>query len=66
MEIRLEKRRGEELLAVEERRLSERMYFRDELVLLLELAGFESVAVRAGYADREPTPDDDFLVFAAS
>ena len=66
MEIRVEKRRGEELLAVEERQLSERMYFRDELVLLLERAGFTSVEVRAGYADREPTPDDDFLVFVAS
>jgi RimJ/RimL family protein N-acetyltransferase len=66
MELGVEKRRGEELLATEERRLTERMYFRDELVLLLERAGFESVDVRAGYSDAEPTPDDDFLVFVAS
>jgi SAM-dependent methyltransferase len=41
------------------------LYFTHELVLLLERAGFSEVDVRAGYEDRKPTPDDDFLVFLA-
>jgi hypothetical protein len=41
------------------------LYFTRELVLLLERAGFSDVDVRAGYEDRKPTADDDFLVFLA-
>jgi SAM-dependent methyltransferase len=50
---------------VEEERytLTERMYFRDELVLLLERAGFAEVDVRGGYDDGEPRPDHEFLVY---
>jgi SAM-dependent methyltransferase len=50
---------------VEEERytLTERMYFRDELVLLLERAGFAEVDVRGGYDDGEPRPDQEFLVY---
>jgi SAM-dependent methyltransferase len=50
---------------VEEERytLTERMYFRDELVLLLERAGFAEVEVRGGYDDGEPRPDHEFLVY---
>jgi SAM-dependent methyltransferase len=65
MEIRAEKRRDGALLAREEHALSMRMWFRDELVLMLRDAGFASVDVRAGYTDRPPTADDDVLVFAA-
>ena len=53
-------------MPTEEHRLSMRMYFRDELLLLLERAGFEPVRVEAGYTGAEPTADDDFLVFIAS
>jgi SAM-dependent methyltransferase len=50
---------------VEEERytLTERMYFRDELVLLVERAGFGEVEVRGGYDDAEPRPDHEFLVY---
>jgi SAM-dependent methyltransferase len=50
---------------VEEERhtLTERMYFRDELVLLLERAGFGEVEVRGGYDDADPRPDHEFLVY---
>jgi len=65
-ELRVEKWRDDELVAAEERTLTERMYFRDELLLLLERAGFGSVEVRAGYTGAEPSADDDFLVFVAS
>ena len=36
-----------------------------ELLLLLEQAGFEDVTMRAGYEDREPTAEDQFVVFLA-
>jgi SAM-dependent methyltransferase len=65
MEIRAEKSRAGRVLATEEHRLSMRMWFRDELVLLLRHTGFRSVEVRGGYTDRPPTPDDETLVFIA-
>ena len=43
-----------------------RMYFRDELVLMLERAGFGSVRVEGAYTGDEATADDEFLVFIAS
>jgi hypothetical protein len=33
---------------------------------MLECAGFDSVGVEGEYTGREPTADDDFLVFIAS
>lgn len=65
IEMRIEKRRGGELVAEDERLLSMRMWFRDELVLMLRTAGFSAVTVRGGYDDEEPRPDHDFLVFIA-
>ena len=65
VEMRIEKRRDGELVAEEERGLSMRMWFRDELVLMLRTAGFRRVEVRGGYDDAEPRPDHDFLVFIA-
>jgi hypothetical protein len=41
------------------------LYFKDEIVLMLEHAGFSDVEVRAAYTDAEPTGEDDFLVFSA-
>jgi hypothetical protein len=41
------------------------MYFTNELVLMLEAAGFVDVALRAGYTDEAPTGNDDFVVFVA-
>lgn len=62
--LRAQKRVGGEV-AAEEHRLSLRLYFRDELLLMLERAGFESVRVEAGYTGAEPTADDDFFVYIA-
>ena len=63
IEMRIEKRHDGELVAEDERPLSMRMWFRDELVLMLRTAGFSEVTVRGGYQDEEPRPDHDFLVF---
>ena len=57
--------RDDELVAEEEHLLTMRLYFRNELVLMLERVGFSDVSVRAGYTGAEPTGDEDFLVFAA-
>jgi SAM-dependent methyltransferase len=65
LEMRAEKRRDGRLLAEEEHALSMRWYFRDEILLMLEKAGFVDVAVRADYTDAEPTADSEFLVYIA-
>ena len=65
IEMRIEKWQDGELVAEEQQPLSMRMWFRDELVLMLRTAGFSEVSVRGGYEDEEPRPDHDFLVFIA-
>jgi len=57
--------RDGELAAEEEHRLTLGLYFRNELVLMLERAGFADVSVRGGYDDGLPTPEHRFLVFVA-
>jgi SAM-dependent methyltransferase len=54
-----------ELVAEEEHELEITMYFTHEVVLLLERAGFVDVSMRAGYADRAPSAEDEFVVFLA-
>jgi SAM-dependent methyltransferase len=65
LEIRAEKSRDGELVAAEEHAISIRSYFRDELLLMLDRAGFTDVVVRGDYTDDEPTADNKFLVFIA-
>ena len=57
--------RDGELVADEEHVLTMMLYFKDELVLMLERAGFAGIRVCGPYNDAEPTPDDNFLVFIA-
>jgi len=54
-----------ELIAEETHSIDLMFYFRDELVLMLELAGFRDVAVRGGYDGAPPGPQHEFLVFSA-
>jgi SAM-dependent methyltransferase len=63
--IRAEKRVDGEVVAAEEHTLTMRTCFRDEIVLMLERAGFPDVDVRGEYTDAPPTPDDHTLVFVA-
>lgn len=53
------------LLAQDEYRLTLTLYFKDEIVLMLERTGFVDVTVRAALTDAEPTSADDFLVYTA-
>jgi SAM-dependent methyltransferase len=64
-EMRADRWVGGEHVATGEYALSNRMYFRDELLLLLERAGFSDVVVRGGHADEEPTADHECLVYLA-
>jgi SAM-dependent methyltransferase len=64
-EIRAEKWVNGEHVAEETHALSMRMYFRDELLLLFERAGFSEIDVRGGYAGEPPTGDSDVLVYTA-
>ena len=57
--------RDGELIAEDEHVLTLTLYFKDEIVLMLERAGFVDVTVRAALTDAEPTGADDFLVFTA-
>jgi SAM-dependent methyltransferase len=63
--MHVEQWRDGELVADEDHRLTIRMYFRDELLLMLERAGFPSVVVQGDHNDSDATSDDDFLVFVA-
>jgi SAM-dependent methyltransferase len=65
LEILGELWRGGELIESGEHVLHMNLYFKNELLLMLERTGFLDVAVRGGYTDAEPTSDDDFLVFIA-
>lgn len=56
---------GSEVLAEEEHRIEMTLYFTEEIVLMLERAGFREIELRAGYEDRAPTADDEFVVFLA-
>ena len=53
------------LEAEETHRLDIGLYFRNELLLMLERAGFGDVVVHGDHVVADPTPDDDFIVFVA-
>jgi hypothetical protein len=56
---------GDELVAEEQHTLSTMLHSTREIVLEFEAAGFVDVELRAGYEERPPTADDDFVVFIA-
>ena len=64
-ELRASEWRDGALVAEEQHSLDMRVYFKDELVLMLERAGFDEVAVRGGHTDHAPSGDDETLVYVA-
>ena len=54
-----------EMVREEASSLAENLYFAQELLLLLEEAGFRDVQVDAAYQDRPATPDDGTVIFIA-
>jgi SAM-dependent methyltransferase len=57
--------RDNELVREEEHTLHINLYFRYELMMMLERAGYAEIDVRGTHNDQPPTRDDDFLVFVA-
>jgi SAM-dependent methyltransferase len=64
-EIQAQMWRDGELVAEERFPIDLMAYFRDELVIMLDRAGFSSVEVKGGYEGAEPSPEHDFLVYIA-
>jgi SAM-dependent methyltransferase len=65
VEMHAEMWRDGELALEEDHTLDMHVYFKDELLLMLERTGFIDIIVQGGYAGEEATADDDFLVFVA-
>ena len=57
--------RSGELLSEEVHTLKIEDYSKNELILMLERAGFGDVQIRGDYSDEPATPDHEFLVFIA-
>jgi SAM-dependent methyltransferase len=66
LEMRADMWRDGEHVAAEEHVLRMSLYFTNELVSMLEHAGFTDVALLGDYTDEEPGADTDFVVFIAS
>ena len=66
LEMHAERWRDGELDAAEDRTLTINLYFRNELLLMLERAGFADVTVEGDHNDRPATSEDDFVVFVAT
>lgn len=57
--------RAGQLDADERYTLKERLYFHDEMLMMLALAGFDDIRVEADYSHNEVTSDAEVLVFIA-
>lgn len=66
MEIAVERWRDADLEAQETHRLAIGMYFKNEMLMMLERAGFTGIELHGEHEERPPTADDEFVVFVAS
>jgi hypothetical protein len=64
-QVRLEKWNHGELVASEEYTLRGSVYFKSELFLMLQVAGFREIHVYGDYTDETATADHEELVFEA-
>jgi SAM-dependent methyltransferase len=64
-QVRLEKWSNGKLVNAEEYTLRGDMYFKNELLLMLKVAGFRDVTVHGDYTEEHPTANHDELVFTA-
>ncbi len=65
MEIHVERWRDGALEVEEDHVLHIGMYFKNEMLLMLEGAGFGDIQIHGEHQERSPTSDDDFIVFVA-
>jgi SAM-dependent methyltransferase len=64
-EIRANLWRENRLVAEEESAIQINLYFANELMMMLDNAGFAHAEIRAGYSERPATAPDTFVVFIA-
>ena len=64
-EVQLEKWRADTLVDSQTYVLRGNMYLKNEVLLMLRVAGFESVTVQGDYAEGQATADHEKLVFTA-
>ena len=64
-EVRLEKWVDGELVASEVYALDGQMYFKSEVVLMLQVAGFSDIRVNGDYRENPATPASEEIVFTA-
>jgi SAM-dependent methyltransferase len=65
LQIRAEKWQAGRLVAEEERLLKSQVYFRNELMMMLQQAGFGEIRVEGDFKEEPATPDHEVLVFIA-
>jgi SAM-dependent methyltransferase len=65
LEMRAYMWRDGELITEEEHRITLNLYFKNELLLMLERAGFADIVLHGDHREQEPTADSDFLVYVA-
>ena len=65
MQVRLEKWFAGELVATEEYTLRGNMYFKNELLFMMQLAGFRDVTIFGGYSDEPATAEHGEINFVA-
>jgi SAM-dependent methyltransferase len=65
LQIRVERWRAGQRLAAEENTLKARLYFKNELLLMLQQVGFGDIAVYGDYTEAEATAEHGVLVFIA-
>lgn len=64
-EMHIEKWQGDTLIAQEEYKLKGYMYFNNEMLLMLQLAGFTKISVQGNYSEETATAEHDNLVYVA-
>ena len=64
-EVRLEKWESGSIIASEEYQLRGNMYLKNEVVLMLRVAGFRAISVRGDYTEEPATADHEKLIFMA-
>jgi hypothetical protein len=65
-QVRLEKWNNGELVASEEYSLSGNMYLKNEVKLMLEVAGFENIAIYGDYEVESAKPEHKEIIFIAT
>jgi SAM-dependent methyltransferase len=65
LEMRTELWRDGELEADETRQIDMHHYFVDELLMMIQRAGFQDAVVHGDHVEAAPTPDDEFVVVVA-